>query len=226
MNCVAFATLVHALLESRLPLNRVDTATLVDLVRQVHADSFYYPFSSGAVLTLVEQAAAKSPLDRSILERLQLWRERIQAGAKIFPADREVLKRLLPLLSTEHDPGILAGEAWSDAALSDLKSMQGSTWSAWLALLKHCSAAHVRPIVRLIPRMKPVEYVASGVSNNAVCSMVRRNSPPRMGSNVFAMPRPNLRSTFAQPEARATVTRRTARREKLLRIGFDSLPAD
>ncbi len=141
MDCVAFATLVHELLKSQLPLTSADTISLVDLVHNVRAESCYYPISSDDVLDLIEQAAAKSPLEPAIVERLRQWRDRIQGGARISPPDRVVLRRLALLLSAEHDPGIIAGEAWSDAALADLKRMSRAACSAWLALLKHCTTA-------------------------------------------------------------------------------------
>jgi hypothetical protein len=55
--------------------------------------------------------------------------------------ERKLVQELRAVLGRTAPPIILYGEAWSDAALSDLKKMSGQEAAKWLGLLTHCQKA-------------------------------------------------------------------------------------
>ena len=67
--------------------------------------------------------------------------ENILSGSNSRAEDRKLLEELRALLGRAAPPVILAGEAWGDAALADLKNMDGQECAKWLGLLTHCQKA-------------------------------------------------------------------------------------
>lgn len=133
--------LVSDLLRSQLPLTADDLAALVDLVAEQNVERIWYPIPFEGVLHAVERQASRSGLPPLLRQRLDQWRTSLQNQGRIRSADRKLLTRLCTLLGQGADPGVEPGEAWSNAALDDLKEMSAEKRGRWLALLQHCQKA-------------------------------------------------------------------------------------
>jgi hypothetical protein len=95
--------------------------------------------------TLVKLAASMWPhgdIPASVKKKLEELEKFLSKPSYQHTADeRKLVQELRAVLGRTAPPVILSGEAWSDAALADLKKMSGQEAAKWLGLLTHCQKA-------------------------------------------------------------------------------------
>ena len=135
---VVYRTMM-AVLRRRLPFEHDDVAALLDWsIRQ----PYDYLRAAPQVIKVLEDYLREHELTPELRERIGELVGCLLSG--YAPADvRRWAKRLKEIgeLGAGSVP-LLAGEAWSDAAIGDVESMDGERRSAWISLLNHCAAAN------------------------------------------------------------------------------------
>src|ERR1051325_1929709 len=141
-NRVLFRSLISDLLRSHLPLTADDLSTLVRMVANRPAGWWQEPISpEGLVHTLERHAAPSGDLPKVVREELEKWLQKLDHDEHLDSSRRKLLNRIGLLLGRGTDSGIESGEAWSNAALEDLKKMNPSALKTWAELLQHCLRA-------------------------------------------------------------------------------------
>lgn len=136
-----FRPLAVALLKANLPLTPEDLAWIVKIhVGQGDEPGWHFT-PPEVILKAIERHAGKSELSAELQEELAAWRKVFKNEEKISVPNRKILVRIKALLGEGGVPNILAGEAWSNAALADLKEMPRDRRSRWYRLLLHCQTA-------------------------------------------------------------------------------------
>jgi hypothetical protein len=138
--------LIGELLKSPLEFTSGDLVTMLDLISNGGwipkvLRSRYIALSPEAVVRAVEIFNGKSGLTPPLMEQLTKWKEAIEGTHRISSDDRKLLLRLKALVGHDAEIEIARGEAWSNAALEDLKSMPAKLRSEWASLLRHCQKA-------------------------------------------------------------------------------------
>ncbi len=131
--------LVSRMLRRKLPFDDDDLAFMIRRTTQVETVStYYFPFLTSLVTIAQRHVKAhglSDALDEALgqlsdaLERCNMANERklrvkiaaVRGGSKTVPLE--------------------PGEAWSDAALADVRAMKDKQKSAWVELLAHCQTA-------------------------------------------------------------------------------------
>ncbi|HEY7154344.1 MAG TPA: DUF4132 domain-containing protein, partial [Gemmataceae bacterium] len=128
---------LQALLRRALPLSE---ATLIRLfqwpVRAKHGIGNYtYPLSGMA--TAAEHFAEDKEISGPLLTTLKSFIAQLRKAADDKDC-RKIAERLQTLLAGGPKINLEAGEAWSDAALADLRKMKAAASKSWNALMIHC----------------------------------------------------------------------------------------
>ncbi len=141
LNTFAFGPLVTALLKSNLPLGADDLSYIVNTVVDLGSSARWCFVSPEMALLAVERFAESSELTPKLRDELENWQGILGEETKITVADRKLLARIKPLLGEVSMPQIDTGEAWSNAAIADLKGMPADQRSRWSRLLLYCQTA-------------------------------------------------------------------------------------
>ncbi|HZQ46474.1 MAG TPA: DUF4132 domain-containing protein, partial [Verrucomicrobiae bacterium] len=141
MNAFEFRDLTSALLRSNLPLTDEDLTCIVSVVADRGKDAHWCFTSPENALLAVERFVETSQPSPELRQELNCWKESFGNEAKLTSANRKLLTRIKALLGQDSMPDIAPGEAWSNAALDDLKRMSSKECCEWLALLNHCQKA-------------------------------------------------------------------------------------
>lgn len=143
---VMLRSLISDLMRAQPPLTSGDVAALVSLVSEDermpgYTFSRWQAVSADGVMHAVECHVSASGLSPDLRQELKLWSQYFESRPKLASPERKLFTRLKALLGDSSDPGIVQGEAWSNAALEDLKQMTGEQCSHWIKLLHHCRQA-------------------------------------------------------------------------------------
>jgi len=137
-----FGSLAGELLRRGLALTEADLATCVGITSGQTADSYgFQTLSNEAVLRAVELHAEQNGIGPALRQPLDHWRQNLRSSSQILSAGRKLLTRIDSLIDQQATVPIEAGEAWSNAALEDLKRMSAEQQSRWCRLLQHCQKA-------------------------------------------------------------------------------------
>jgi hypothetical protein len=132
---------LHGLLRRALPLSE---ATVIRLIqwpvrgkRQIHKypSNYLYPLSGMA--TAAEHFAEGNEIGDRLRSALESLIARLGEDSK-DKVSRKIAYRLQALLAGGPTINLEAGEAWSDAALADLRKKRAGVSKSWNALLAHC----------------------------------------------------------------------------------------
>ncbi|MBZ0114418.1 MAG: DUF4132 domain-containing protein [Thermoanaerobaculia bacterium] len=94
---------------------------------------YYYPYSG--VIGALERFEAEEPLPKALEEDV------IRLLAVVSEKDRRLHDRLLTVLGHTKPLPIQPGEAWTDAVLDFIDSLEVKKRSVWVELLDHCGSA-------------------------------------------------------------------------------------
>jgi hypothetical protein len=140
MNTSEFRPLIGALLRSGLPLTAEDLTYIVRIVADTGMEAKWCFASPETAVRVVERFAESSTLSPELREEVERWAQYFGEERKLTSPDRKLATRIKALLGQEA-PQIVPGEAWSNAALEDLKQMSAEQRSRWSGLLQHCQQA-------------------------------------------------------------------------------------
>ena len=135
-----FVKTLHKLLRRSLPLSEATLIRLFQWPIRVAKDinrqlKFYYPLSGMAAATegFAEDNEISDPLRATLESFIALLHEDSNDNDS-----RKIADRLQTLLAGAPTINLAEGEAWSDAALADLRKMKAGVSKSWNALLLHC----------------------------------------------------------------------------------------
>jgi hypothetical protein len=127
-----YIAVLDELLVRKLPFNEEDIDAIVAAFKE--GPDIYPPLSVHALVGTLEYFAEEHGPTKKLQEHVN-W---LKTWLALYPALRKLVQRLHALLGAEAGPNIQSGEAWSDAALADLKKMKAGQRTAWDAFLLHC----------------------------------------------------------------------------------------
>lgn len=134
--------LLASLLRRNLPFSNEQFDTLLETLHEPPGEELLNLIPAKAILRLAQSRWQPGELPETTLaglKRLQKLLKSQQVGAQ---ADgRKLLAEFDLLLGKPQPPPVEQGEAWSDAALGDLRKMPAPESAAWGALLAHCATA-------------------------------------------------------------------------------------
>ena len=138
--------LIDALLKSQPEFDSDDLTTLIEVMSDggktyKFARYRFSMFSPEVVMRAVELFNEKAGLTPPLIEQLTKWKNAIEQAHRTNSDDRKLLLRLRALVGHDAEIEIARGEAWSNAALEDLKAMPAERRSAWANLMRHCQKA-------------------------------------------------------------------------------------
>jgi hypothetical protein len=146
---------LRGLLQRKLPLGDETLRTLLDWTMhyEVSAASCF-PLSNLA--GAVEHRAGEAPLGEELTRAIESAIRRLRTRS--HEADcRKAADRLAKVVAGGPVAHLQPGEAWSDAALTDLGAMEPSRSRAWNALLASCQAAGGgKPTTRWLKEVRPL----------------------------------------------------------------------
>lgn len=178
-----FCSLASELFRTDLPFTEADLICFVGIVATQSADDYFQSISNEAVLRALERQSARGALSTALRQALEHWHKELQSRGRISSLARKLVTRIYGLLGYESDPGIRAGEAWSNAALEDLKQMTSAQCTRWLQLLHHCQTAEMsRPTKKW---MKPVDQLIDDIGRDEFKHRILR------WFDLVALPKPN-----------------------------------
>lgn len=135
----ALQTLLRTLLRRKLPLASDDLVALLDWMLKSKEPPNVYWLPCSGVVNALEHFAAQQPFEPELQQRL----EKFEAALSASP-DRDARKlgtRLQAISGGGQQLSLVAGEAWSDAAINQLAGLPQDAHSAWVELLGHCQSA-------------------------------------------------------------------------------------
>jgi hypothetical protein len=138
---VEFGTLTSEMFRTDLPFTEADLASFLGIAAEQAAAAYFQAISNEAVLRALERHAARCELSQALRQQLEGWSQKLQSTGRLSSPARKLLTRIHDLLGQGDNSGIEAGEAWSNAAMDDLKKMSSPERARWLALLQHCQKA-------------------------------------------------------------------------------------
>ncbi len=142
LNPDEFGNLAGELLRKGLPLTEADLMACLGITSTQVADNYgFQRLSNEGVLRAVEVQAEQEGLSPALRPSLQHWRQNLQSAKLLLGAGRKLLTRINVLLDAQAAIPIEAGEAWSNAALEDLRNLQVEARGKWGRLLAHCQQA-------------------------------------------------------------------------------------
>ncbi len=133
-----FRSLLRELLSNKPPLTVHHLTCMVELVPD-EADAYWNPLSPERVARALEYNFADSCLPSPLREAVEKWCAWLDQIQRSGP--RRLHMRLTKLLGQTEFKSIVAGEAWSNAAVADLEKMPAAERQNWVALLQHCEEA-------------------------------------------------------------------------------------
>jgi hypothetical protein len=136
-----FASLAGELLRTDLPFTEADLVAFLQVVQEQRANDFFQDLSNEGVTRALERYAARGELSPALRDQLENWRKRLQSGFRVSSPARKLVTRINDLLGQGRNSRIEPGEAWSNAALDDLRLLPAAECARWLALLQHCQRA-------------------------------------------------------------------------------------
>jgi hypothetical protein len=137
-----FGNLAGELLRKGIPLTEADLVCCLGITSGQTADSFGFQIlSNEAALSAVELHIEQYGLEPSLRAALEHWRHKLKSSRRILGAGRKLITRIGSLIDKQATVPVEPGEAWSNAALEDLKRMRPGQLSSWCPLLLHCQKA-------------------------------------------------------------------------------------
>ncbi len=128
---------VQILLRKKLPVEQPLLLQLLGWGSQRMLISYGAPYSG--ILKALESYAKSNELSPELTEAAADCRKLLAEAS--YHDMRKMLDRFDAVLGTEAELPISPGEAWSDAALADLKAMDSAQRRQWVQLITHCYSA-------------------------------------------------------------------------------------
>ncbi|HTR40685.1 MAG TPA: DUF4132 domain-containing protein [Pseudomonadales bacterium] len=135
-----FSSLASELLRTDIPFSEADLISFMEITTGQSGNAFYQSLSNEVVLRAIERHAGRFSSSPTLQKKLREWQGKLSEERASSPG-RKLLNRINTLLGKGDNPGIVAGEAWSNAALEDLKQMSAELRAHWCKLLQHCQLA-------------------------------------------------------------------------------------
>lgn len=131
---------VQGLFKRKLPLKQKDITGLLKwpVSSELVFDKTFLPLES--ILKATKSYAEKAELQSKHLELLSQLNSRLEPHAQHMKY-KPLLLMVSELLNGAEPFVVVAGEAWSDKAIADLKSLSNSEFEHWHQLLELCSGA-------------------------------------------------------------------------------------
>lgn len=136
-----YRPLVAALLKSSPPLVAEDFVWILRLVVGFGDDAYSQFGPLELPLKSIERFAEKSQVSSDLQDALMAWKKHFGDEGSLAVPNRKIVVRIKALLGDGGAPNILAGEAWSNTALAELKEMPSDRRARWYRLLLHCQKA-------------------------------------------------------------------------------------
>lgn len=145
---------LRGMLRRKLPLpDEVILKLLGWLPNPPHLNSYWYPMAGMA--SAVENRAAERELGDDLARGVESAVAKLRGGRD--PDCRKAADRMAKLLMSEPAAHLDPGEAWSDAVIADLESMEPDRRRAWSALLVSCQeAGDGKPTAKWIKDVRPL----------------------------------------------------------------------
>lgn len=136
-----FSSLASELSRTDLPFTDADLISFIGIASEQSAGAYFQSLSNESVLRAVERHVTRNELSPALRGQLMNWKEKLQSADRVSGPARKLLTRINGLLGKGDEPGIEAGEAWSNAAVEDLNRMPTEERQRWCRLLQHCQQA-------------------------------------------------------------------------------------
>jgi hypothetical protein len=131
----AVAWLKSLMLKRKLPYSEADILKFAELLGGEYQT---YLGPDATLIGHIERYAQQNPLPEAVIV---LLKEAIDDNRGAWVDSRKAIMRLRAMIGDTAEVRLRRGEAWSDAAIADLKAMKDKARSAWHALLVHCKSA-------------------------------------------------------------------------------------
>jgi hypothetical protein len=112
----------------------------MEITSDQSGNAFYQYLSNEAVVRALERHDKRTGISPTLQKHLREWQGKL-SEERASIAGRKLLNRIATLLGKGDNPGIVASEAWSNAAIEDLKTMPSEIRAHWCRLLQHCQLA-------------------------------------------------------------------------------------
>jgi hypothetical protein len=134
--------LTNQLFRRELPYTSAQAASLVSMLSKQMPSTHWFDDDLIPILKICEQLKAQRSLSSELKEALLRLKSAMKPGSRWESAARNRFRDTIVRLTARRQPELIeAGEAWSNAALEDLKAMTEEKREAWLSLLEHCHQA-------------------------------------------------------------------------------------
>lgn len=130
--------LAHLLWRRELPYTSTKAAALVSIVAAQMAETGQFDGDLGPIFKICEGLKAQNALAADLKEALEKLKTSMNPGVVWEDAGRKRARDTIDRLCAADLLPLDVGEAWSDAALEDLRQMASDARSAWIALVNHC----------------------------------------------------------------------------------------
>jgi Domain of unknown function (DUF4132) len=135
-----FSSLANEMSRKELPFSEADLISFMDITTDQSGNAFYRYLSNELVLRSIERHDKRAGMSPALQKHLREWQGKL-SEERASIAGRKLLNRIATLLGRGDSPGIVVSEAWSDAAIEDLKTMPPEIRAPWCRLLQHCQHA-------------------------------------------------------------------------------------
>jgi hypothetical protein len=134
--------LAHQIWRRELPYTPDQAAAVVSIISAQMAGTHWFDDELGPILKICERLKSQGALSPALREALRHLRGSMCAGSPWESAARKRARDTIGrLIARQPPPPLDAGEAWSNAALEDLKALPPAQQETWGALLHHCAGA-------------------------------------------------------------------------------------
>jgi hypothetical protein len=131
--------MLRALLKRNLPLSDAELSPLLEWLGSAQPLYYYWYPVPGTVQNL-EYFRSTHSFSPKLAKRVDAFIKKVQRDIREKEGRQKFVSRLQKLVGTLPKLPLFPGEAWSDAAITDLKKMPRELQSAWLELLAHGQA--------------------------------------------------------------------------------------
>lgn len=134
--------LLELMYRATIPLTADQLVSMIREMREDPRNTLVYLFPTAVLIRHVSAQWNPATLPQALKEALQQYRGHITKGCFGSRAEERKLLASLDILLGMIRPELLEpGEAWADAASSELKEMQDAEASGWISLLTLCKEA-------------------------------------------------------------------------------------
>ena len=130
------------LLRRELPYTAAQTAALIAILTPQMGTTHWFDDDIPPIFKICERLKVQDALTEELQNALANLKTALKPKSEWESAERKRMREAIERLLLREMPSPLdSGEAWSNAALDDLKSMTSADSDRWLELLHHCARA-------------------------------------------------------------------------------------